>query len=120
MTGSVPLVDMRLNDVGGSVPFNGRTLKRRLPIVHKFFPRSSLDTRFEFSWPQLCAVDAARRSLILYRDDGRSCRFVAIRASVLKPALALMDEKGVRIVHVRWTIPWYLKGGSRSEPGQLR
>jgi len=60
-----------------------------------------------FAWRELKSVDRARRAMILYGVDGRSCRFASKRARNLDLLTERIAAHGVPVRPVQWTVGWY-------------
>ena len=60
-----------------------------------------------FAWRALKSVDRAKRAMILYAEDGRSCRFASKRASNLDLLTERIVAHGVPVERVKRTVGWY-------------
>jgi hypothetical protein len=63
-------------------------------------------------WEGVKRIDVSRRALLLYLNDGRSCRFVALRRTTLTRIVAVVSAHNVELRRVRNTLGWVLRGGS--------
>jgi hypothetical protein len=107
-TASTPLVRLTADD-------QGLTLDLRPPLLRRAVqrlidpPPAPGEPCWIACWAEISSVDVAPRSIAVYLERRRGCRFVVLRGRKLAALLRQIESHEVPTRHVSGTIRWFFR-----------
>jgi hypothetical protein len=104
---SWPLAVLILDDEGLALSLRGPWILRLLRLfwfpVRSWFEWDSTKW-WSAPWREIVKVEASWRGLVVYRQDGSTCKFVSIRHRTIISVIDFVQSRGCTIVKVPTTI----------------
>jgi hypothetical protein len=111
---SYPLVAAELSDEGFGIGFRTSLLNRlRLAPI----PSGTKSAHYYVTWEKIQLIEKGPRSVVIWGEDGNSCRFAVGFPSKLNPILKEAEDRGIQVQRVRSTLNYWFHRAKKMRGG---